>query len=248
MRWRFIELETRDACFNMAIDQAVMEGVANGLSEPTIRFYRWLPSAVSIGRFQSMKDEVDISRCNELGVSYVRRITGGGAVYHDYEGEVTYSVIAPEGCFPKGIRESYAFICNWVVSGLSNIGIKAEFVPINDIIADKKKISGNAQTRRLGVLLQHGTVLYNLETAKMFSLLKISKEKISDKLIKSVEERVTCVSRYSNITQEGLYKELMGSFADGKDYHVGSYTETESKRAGELARTVYGSDGWNFSR
>ena len=81
-------------------------------------------------------------------------------------------------------------------------------MPINDIIADKKKISGSAQTRRAGVLLQHGTVLYNLETAKMFSLLKISAEKISDKLIKGAEERVTCVSRYSGITLEGCTKSL----------------------------------------
>jgi lipoate-protein ligase A len=248
MRWRFIELEARDASFNMAIDQAVMESVASGSSDPTIRFYRWLPNAVSIGRFQSMNDEVDVGKCKELGVSYVRRITGGGAVYHDYDGEITYSVIAPQEYFPKGIRESYAVICDWVVAGLSSVGIKAEFVPINDIITDGKKISGNAQTRRSGVLLQHGTVLYNLETAKMFSLLKISKEKISDKLIKSVEERVTCVSRYSDITQDGLYKELMKAFADGKDYQIGSYTEAEKVRADILAKTIYDSDDWNFSR
>ena len=207
MRWRFIALEARNAGSNMAVDQAVMEGVAKGLSEPTIRFYRWQPSAVTIGRFQSMMDEVDVGRCAEAGVSYVRRITGGGAVYHDYEGEITYSVIAPESCFPKGIRESYAFICAWVVSGLAGVGIKAEFVPINDIITEGRKISGNAQTRRDGVLLQHGTILYNLETVKMFSLLKISKEKMSDKLIKSVEERVTCVSRYSNVAIDKLYVE-----------------------------------------
>ncbi len=248
MRWRFVELETRNAASNMAIDHAVMEGIAKETSEPTIRFYRWQPSAVSIGRFQSMNDEVDVARCRELGVSCVRRITGGGAVYHDYEGEITYSVIAPEDAFPKGIRESYAFICGWVIAGLANIGIRAEFVPINDILTDGKKISGNAQTRRDGALLQHGTILYKLETAKMFSMLKISNEKISDKLIKSVEERVTCVSKYSKVTQEDLYKELMKAFAEGKDYHTGTYTGAEIVRAEELERSVYNSDIWNFSR
>ena len=187
-------------------------------------------------------------RCAELGVSYVRRITGGGAVYHDYEGEITYSVIAPESCFPKGIRESYAFICAWVVSGLAGVGIKAEFVPINDIITEGRKISGNAQTRRDGVLLQHGTILYNLETVKMFSLLKISKEKMSDKLIKSVEERVTCVSRYSNVAIDKLYVELLRAFSEGKDHYVGSYTEAEKARAEELEKSVYRSEEWNFSR
>ena len=62
MRWRFIALEARNAGSNMAVDQAVMEGVAKGLSEPTIRFYRWQPSAVTIGRFQSMMDEVDVGQ------------------------------------------------------------------------------------------------------------------------------------------------------------------------------------------
>lgn len=248
MRWRVVELETRDAYFNMGIDQAVMEGLAEQASEPTIRFYRWLPSAVSIGRFQSMEGEVDIERCRELGISYVRRMTGGGAVYHDHAGEITYSVIAPEKLFPAGIRESYSFICAWIISGLAELGIKAEFMPINDIITDGKKISGNAQTRKSGILLQHGTVLYDLNIERMFNVLKISKEKISDKLIKSVEERVTCVSRYSDVPQEGLYTALLDSFTKGKEYYKGKYTELELRRAGELARDLFGSDEWNLSR
>ncbi len=199
MKWRIIELEENGAYFNMAIDQAIMEEVKLGKSDPTIRFYRWKPSAVSIGRFQSMDDEVNVKRCTDLGISCVRRITGGGAVYHDYNGEITYSIIGSEEYFPKGIRESYALICGWIVDAMANIGIKAEFAPINDIVVDGKKISGNAQTRRDGILLQHGTVLYKLGISTMFEVLKISKEKISDKLIKNVEERVTCVSRHSDM-------------------------------------------------
>src|SRR5208282_4253098 len=105
-------------------------------------------SAVSIGTFQSMANEVNVEECNRSNVSYVRRLTGGGAVYHDSNGEITYSVIAPESLFPKNIIESYKVICSWVISGLAILGIKAEFVPINDIVVNGKKISGNAQTRR----------------------------------------------------------------------------------------------------
>lgn len=248
MDWRIIGLDTNDAYYNMAIDQAIMEGVEHDLSNPTIRFYRWKPSAVSIGRFQSMTGEVNIDRCKEVGVSCVRRVTGGGAVYHDYNGEITYSVIAKEGNFPKGIRESYRVICDWVIKALINIGLDAKFAPINDILVDGKKISGNAQTRKNGMLLQHGTVLYDLDIGRMFSLLKISNEKISDKMIKSVEERVTCVSWHSVISQNALYRELLKSFTAGKEYRVGEYTEGEVKRARELAKDVYGSSGWNFSR
>ncbi len=248
MEWRVIELESHDAYLNMGIDEALLEGIRDGTSPPTIRFYTWKPSAVSIGRFQSMNDEVNTERCKSLEIDCVRRITGGGAVYHDQKGEITYSVIAPEKMFPEGIRESYREICGWVINGLATIGIDAEFAPINDILVKGKKISGNAQTRRNGVLLQHGTILYDLDIRTMFGVLNISREKISDKMIKSVEERVTRVLDYSNVTQEGLYSALLSGFVRGKDYKIGRLTETEEKRANELSESVYKSKDWNFSR
>ncbi len=248
MNWRVIKLETHDAHLNMAIDNALLEGIRDGTSLPTIRFYRWMPSAVSIGNFQSMRDEVDIDRCKQLGVSYVRRITGGGAVYHDNEGEITYSVTAPDSSFPKNIIESYGLICGWVISGLYDLGIDSQFAPINDIVASGKKISGNAQTRREGALLQHGTVLYKLDLKKMFSVLKVSNEKISDKLIKSVEERVTSVSERSDATLDGLYGALLKGFTAGKQYEFGTLDKDEMKRAEQLKQEIYSTDSWNFSR
>jgi lipoate---protein ligase len=248
MEWRIIPLEVHDAYTNMGIDEALMESVIEGRSDPVIRFYRWKPSAVSIGTFQSMEKEVNITRCNELEVNYVRRITGGGAVYHDFSGEVTYSVIAPLSLFPQGIRESYQFICDWIIFGLGLMGIPASFVPINDIIVEGKKISGNAQTRKRGALLQHGTVLYDIDFKSMFSVLSISKEKISDKDIKAVEDRVTSVSRYSNKGIDGLYEALFEGFTRGKKFRIDSISEAESKRAKELADSVYSTKEWNFSR
>ena len=113
--WRIIPLSENSAALNMAIDHAIYEAVAQNKSPPTIRFYAWKPSAVSIGTFQSMHDEIDIEKCNAQSVEYVRRRTGGGAVYHDNRGEITYSVIAPESMFPKNIIESYQVICGWVI-------------------------------------------------------------------------------------------------------------------------------------
>ncbi len=248
MKWRVVGLESHDAYFNMAIDEVMLERVREKLSPPTIRFYRWSPSAVSIGRFQSMEEEVDVEKCRELGVDYVRRITGGGAVYHDNKGEITYSIIAPETEFPKGIRESYKTICQGIIDGLATLGIESEFMPINDIVAGGRKISGNAQTRRKGVLLQHGTVLYSLDIRKMFTLLKVSKEKISDKMIKSVEERVTSVSAFGNFSINQLYGALLEGFTKGKDYEFGMWSKEELERAGELRIGLYGTRRWNFSR
>jgi lipoate---protein ligase len=246
MKWRVIPLHVCNAFQAMAIDEAVHESVAHS-GAPTIRFWRWQPSAVSIGYFQSIDDEVNLEACKELGIDVVRRRTGGGAVYHDYTGEITYSIIGPESMFAKGIRDSYREICGSIINGLQTLGIKADFVPINDILVGGKKISGNAQTRRNGILLQHGTVLYNLDVQKMFSLLKISQEKISDKMIKSVEERVTCLSKFGNFSFEDVSKVLLAGFTEGKEWELGSLTPAEIQRANEL-RSKYSSAEWNFMR
>ncbi len=248
MKWRVIPLEIHDAYENMSIDEALLESIANTGAYPTIRFYRWKPSAVSIGTFQSMEKEVNVGRCRELGIDVIRRITGGGAVYHDFNGEITYSILGPASIFPKGIRESYRFVCDWIIAGLSQLGIKASFAPINDIVVDGKKISGNAQTRKRGVLLQHGTVLYSTDVKTMFSALNVSSEKISDKAIASAEERVTSVSRHSGASLEKLYEALLDGFTEGKDFEFGNLGNEERSRAKELEASVYRTDAWNFSR
>lgn len=248
MKWRVVKLETHDPYTNMALDQAVMEGVGGGESPPTIRFYRWQPSAVSIGYFQGLEEEVSLEECRKGKVEYVRRITGGGAVYHDYEGEVTYSIIAPERLFPRDITKSYRLICGWIIKGLQRIGIQGAFHPINDILVEGRKISGNAQTRRNKVLLQHGTILYGLNLKKMFTLLRVSKEKLSDKLIKSAEERVTCVKNHSEASMEELAEALLASFAENKEEEVGAWGEKELERAAELVEERYTAREWNHWR
>lgn len=247
MKWRIIPLHTTDAFTAMAIDEAVSESVSKG-SDPTIRFWRWNPSAVSIGYFQGIDDEVNVDFCKNTGVDVVRRRTGGGAVYHDFNGEITYSVIGPENIFQKGIHESYQEICGWVINGLSKLGIEAQFVPINDIIVEQKKISGNAQTRRNGILLQHGTILYDVDVEKMFTLLKISKEKISDKLVKTIQDRVTRVLDHNFASIEELYRALLQGFAEGKDYYKKPLTDEEISRAKELVEKKYSTKEWNFMR
>jgi len=193
-KWRFLPLSVNDAYTNMAIDEAILRSLAEDNSIPnTVRLYRWNPSAVSIGYFQNLHLEVDLDKAKKMHVNVVRRLTGGGAVYHDYHGEITYSVIARlEGSgIPKGILDSYRYICNGLIIALKNMGINAEFRPYNDILVNGKKISGSAQTRKVGIILQHGTLLVDVNVDKMFSLLKVPNEKIRDKLIASVKERVT---------------------------------------------------------
>jgi lipoate---protein ligase len=247
MKWRIIDYQDNDAFMNMAIDEAISESVGAGRA-PTIRFYGWNPDAVSLGYFQSLEKEANAARCAAEGVDIVRRRTGGGAVYHDGYGEITYSVIGKESLFPKDILESYRLICGWVVDSLGLLGIKSEFKPINDIIVSGRKISGNAQTRRGGVLLQHGTILYSVDAERMFQLLKVSDEKIRDKMIANVKERVTSILRERNISREDAYEAIFEGFTRGKEFEIGPISPGENARAIELASSRYMKAEWNRMR
>lgn len=247
MKFRLIPTQEFSACKNMAVDEAIMEQVREGESPPTIRLYTWKPSAVSIGYFQGLKNEVDEEKCKKEKVDIVRRMTGGGAVYHDSKGEITYSIIGPENLFPKSIKESYKHICGHIVEGLQELGLEAEFSPINDILVKGKKISGSAQTRKKGVLLQHGTILYMTDVDKMFSLLKVGKEKISDKLIKSVKKRVTSIKSETTATKKQLALALEKAFSNNYDLFVGEYSDSELQRAEEL-KDKYESEEWTAMR
>lgn len=246
MRWRVVPLETRGAFTNMGIDQALMEAVSSEDSPPTMRLYRWRPAAVSIGCFQAVEDEVDTEGCDRRGVNYVRRITGGGAVYH--AGEVTYSVSAPVELLPEGITESYREICGWLVGALESIGMEASFEPVNDVLVDGLKISGSAQTRRDGAVLQHGTVIHELDADEMFRLLTPDQEKLDDKAISRIEDRVTSVRDESGASMEELTEALIAEMTAGKDWEFGSFTDGERVRAEELAKEKYGSEAWTFKR
>lgn len=245
--WRVISLGSHPSAENMAIDEAIGSELCIGRSQPTIRFYTWNSPAVSIGYFQCMNDEVNIAACRSIGVEHVRRRTGGGAVFHDPEGEITYSVIAPECYFPGGITESYRNICGCLIRGLSDIGVNATFRPVNDVTVGGRKISGSAQTRRQGVLTQHGTVLYKLNRDTMFSILKPSKTKLSDKPIKNFEDGVTCISELCDVSKECLYNALFKGFTEGKEWQYGMLTDREQSLMPVLI-SKYSCDSWNLSR
>jgi lipoate-protein ligase A len=239
---------------NMAIDESIMLAIKEGTAPPTLRFYRWNPSAVSIGTFQGMRDEVDIDFCKSNGVDYIRRITGGGAVYHDYEGEITYSILMPKKHpFAKtDIIDSYKFLCSGIIKSFDHLGIETQFKPINDVISGGKKVSGNAMTRRHGCLLQHGTILLDLDVTRMFTILKVPLEKISDKMIADVKERVTSIRDILNrpVAIEELQDAMIRGFSEALniDLQPSKLSEEEIKTALKLAKEKYSTDDWNFSR
>ncbi|UCD93249.1 MAG: lipoate--protein ligase family protein [Methanobacteriota archaeon] len=252
MMTRLLRTGHLSAAVNMAIDEIVLHRVASGQAPPTFRLYGWKPPAVSIGYFQSLAEEVDLEVCKECGVDIVRRITGGGAVFHD--AEVTYSTIVPQNweAIPESIPDSYQFICNGIIEGLKDLGVKASFQGLNDIAVGGKKISGNAQTRRKGVVLQHGTILIDVDPEKMFSLLRVPSEKTRKKLIKSARERVTGLNDV--VDEPADFEDVVSALAVGFEKTLAlrfdreQLADREIEEAEKLADEKYATSDWNHMR
>jgi len=223
---------------NMAVDEYLMTHVTD---VPVFRIYGWSPPCVSIGYFQSIED-IDSQKCRDDKVDVVRRITGGGSVFH--EKELTYSFVSRQ--YPAKIIDSYQAICQVITSGLNTLGIDAKFSPLNDITADGKKIGGNAQTRKNGVLLQHGTILLEVNKEKMFSYLKIPVEKISDKKIPDPKDRVTQVSKTFDQVAKSLKDSLKLVF-DCQTVPM-NLEQNEIESCKIISKDRYSNPQWTFKR
>lgn len=238
---RVLETGCNPGAWNMALDETLLTNSVDH-DTPILRLYGWQPPCVSIGYFQSMEEEVDVQKCSIMGVDVVRRITGGGAVLHEFE--LTYTFITKN--YPANILESYELICEPVVLCLNRLGYIAKYVPLNDIVVDNKKVSGNAQTRKNNTLLQHGTILLAVDIEKMFSMLKVPSEKIKDKMIKDVKARVTGINR----SFEEVASNLKESFAEifGAQIITDTLSSKEKKDTEKFVIEKYSSRQWNWRK
>ncbi len=255
--WRLIWVDNAADCYyNMGLDKAIHEAVAAHESPNTVRLYRWNPSAVSIGYFQSMKAVVNIENCKKQQVDYIRRVTGGGAVYHDFEGELTYSIncLDNDPKLPQEIAKIYEKICGGIVLGLQELGVEAEFQPINDINlkSNGKKISGSALTRKSGVILQHGTILRKVNVEKMFSLLVVPDEKFKAKMISSAKERVSSLEEALGVAPS--FKKIRAAMINGLcsilDIELvhEDISQKEHDSATKIANELFKDEEWLFKR
>src|SRR5690606_2219739 len=151
------------------------------------RIWEWEESAVVIGSFQSVKNEVDLDSAKRYGIDVVRRISGGGAMFMEAGSVVTYSLYLPDELVQgMSFADSYAFLDEWALTALNRLGIEASYKPLNDITSSQGKIGGAAQKRLgNGGILHHVTMSYDMDGAKMVEVLRIGREKISDKGITS---------------------------------------------------------------
>jgi len=240
----------------MAIDEAILTARTRNLAPNTIRFYRWNPSAVSIGKFQNIENEVQLDKCKKYGVDVVRRITGGGTVYHDTEGEITYSVVAnKKDLKAENINAVYAKFYDGIAEALKILGINADFNEGNaktcpNLTVNGKKISGSAQSHKKGVVLQHGTLLVDVDLEEMFTFLRVPWAKTCMEVINVAKNKITSIKKelgktvsveeVNNALSEGFKKALSIQLLEGE------LTPYENEIASKLYKEKYTTDEWNF--
>jgi lipoate-protein ligase A len=252
-QWRFLPLEVRNGYWNMAIDEAILKAVIKKKSPNTLRLYKWNPSTASIGRNQSLNDEVDLEFCKREGFNVVRRITGGGAVFHDKTGEITYSLICPlkflANLNASSVLEQYEIITHGIIKGLNIYGIHPETGKLHcpAIFLDGKKFSGNAQVRRKGFLLQHGTILLDIEPELMYSVLKTPPNVSKSRMVQSV--RTKCIGikkRIEKYNQKQFVNALKNGFENILNIELaeGTISSFEQKEAKKLVEERYKNEKW----
>ncbi len=255
--WRLLTLETHTAFFNMAVDEAIMRARIEEKVPNTLRLYRWRPSAVSIGRFQNIYEEVHLENCRIHGVDVVRRISGGGAVYHDMEDEVTYSgIVKREDLGTDDIAEAYSSICNGLIEAAHVLGVNAEYHQGNvkqcpNITVKGRKISGSAQAQKRGVILQHGTFLMKVDLKKMFTLLKSPWQNACIDLVSVAKKKITSVADElgSPLPTDQVCRALTYGFesALGIQLEKGDLTTYESGLAQRLEKEKFAAHAWSFN-
>lgn len=235
-----------DPAMHVALDEVLTKEVASGNRPPTLRFWDWDDALVVMGSFQSYRNEIDQEGADRHGIRVVRRISGGGAMFMEPGNTITYSLHAPTSLVEGlSFEQSYAFLDDWVMTALADVGIKARYVPLNDIASDKGKIAGAAQKRLAsGAVLHHVTMAYDIDADKMLEVLRIGREKMSDKGTKSANKRVDPMRSQTGLPRDEIIRRFMASFAATHEVREGSYTEAELSAARELVESKFLTDAW----
>ena len=243
--WRLLPETPRAPLLNMALDEVLTERVGTGAREPTLRIWGWSAPCVVLGRFQSVRNEVDEVAAARHGVEIVRRISGGGAMFIEPEGAITWSLYAPES-LTRGMTfaESYRFFDTWVVDALRELGIDAWYAPLNDITSAAGKIGGAAQARRGGAVLHHTTMAYDMNLPLMASILRIGKEKLSDKGVASADKRVGPLRQQTAMSRAQIIAHMVDQFRQRFGLDEDDLSRSELAEAERRVRERFGTRDW----
>ncbi|KAB1645332.1 lipoate--protein ligase family protein [Gulosibacter chungangensis] len=244
--WQILHPSPLPPRVHVALDQVLTEEVGAGRRGPTLRIWEWDEDAAVIGSFQSVKNEIDMAAARAEGVEVIRRISGGGAMFMEAESVVTYSLYVPaELVGGMSFADSYAYLDEWVLEALNNLGIEATYEPLNDIASPNGKIGGAAQKRLgSGAVLHHATLSYDIDAERMVRVLRIGREKMSDKGTKSAKKRVSPLKSQTGMPRAEIIESLKETFVSRHGGTPDEITDAEMARARELAETKFASREW----
>ena len=272
--WSFINTGSKNPYYNMAMDEALLNFVSRGEIDPVIRFYTWNPATLSIGYFQRLQKEIDIDKVKEKGYGLVRRQTGGRGVLHDKE--LTYSVIVPESHpnMPSTVTEAYKIISQGLLEGFKNLGFETYFaIPRSkeerdklkqprssvcfdapswyELVVEGRKIAGSAQTRQKGVILQHGSILQDIDIDDLFDMFKFKNERLKAKMKENFVQKAVAINDISNqhITLNEMENAFEAGFKKGLniDFKPLELTEKQLEEVQEL-EDKYRSEAWMYRK
>ena len=249
--------------YNMALDEAIFrKAIEEDSDDLYVRFYDWSPACLSLGYFQSLKEKVDEKACREHGVDVVRRPTGGRAVLHDLE--LTYSIVSSTKKLGSTTLSAYLNISEGLNKGLNFLGVKSKVAPAkktkrkgsaacfdsissHEISVGGKKIVGSAQYRDKGYLLQHGSILIDIDVDKLYDCLNTD----ADERIKSYFKRITTainIELEDNKEKDEVEEAIIQGLNEYFDYKTEKidYSKELIKRADKFYKDKYSTEEWNY--
>ncbi|KSU85726.1 lipoate-protein ligase A [Fictibacillus enclensis] len=274
-KWLFIDSGNCDPAYNMALDEALLTWHSEGKIPPVIRFYGWNPATLSIGYFQKAEKEINLEAVKNYGLGFVRRPTGGRGVLHDKE--LTYSVIVSEEHpnMPKTVTEAYRVISEGILQGFRNLGLEAYFaIPRTEeekaglknprsavcfdapswyeLVVEGRKVAGSAQTRQKGVILQHGSILLDLDENKLFDLFVYPSDRVRERMQRAFKSKAVAMNelREKPVTPDEAKQAFHAGFESGLNLDLQPYqlSDEQKREVEQIAETRYRSKEWTFRR
>jgi lipoate-protein ligase A len=259
LSWRVIGEQSRDGPTNMALDEIAAETAASG-GPATVRVYQWQPSTLSLG-YNQVPETIDWGFCAHEGITVTRRPTGGGAIYHDSVGDISYSIVVPADAVPGDLMDCYELLCRPILDAFEGIGVEAalaeesqpaiyqpacylrELHPAHDVVApDGRKVSGNAQYRQRDAVVQHGSLTFSTTPERHCACFT------GDPDPAAFADRVAGIDEYTDCTRADAVATLEATLAEwvGSENRVADegWTDDELSRARERATEKFGSDDW----
>ncbi|MBC1564511.1 lipoate--protein ligase [Listeria booriae] len=236
----------KDPMINLAVEEFILTEL--DLDEPVLLFYINQPSII-IGRNQNTIEEINTEYVAKNNIKVVRRLSGGGAVYHD-EGNLNFSFITKDD---GDSFHNFAKFTQPIVEALKKQGVNAELKGRNDLLIDGFKVSGNAQFATKGKMFSHGTLMLDLNLDNVVASLKVRKDKIESKGIKSVRSRVANISEFmeQKMTTEAFRDLLLLDLFDVenvKDVKEYVLTEADWEKIHAISEKRYNNWDWNYGK